>query len=175
MKTSVLPVVLLYVAGAFGLHAAPSEKTEFRTEVVFFEREKFTDARDGYNGTDKGRDYQLEQLKTHLRERAQSFVQPGEKLLVTIKDVDLAGEFEPWRTGAGMSDVRIVKEIYPPRIALTFQLTGANGEVLKQGTRELRDLMFQRTAIGTFDQPLRYEKTMIEDWLRTEFSQVKRS
>jgi Protein of unknown function (DUF3016) len=180
MKTPrIIPTLLTLVAGALGSNAdllAAAEKSESRIEVVFFEREKFTDARDSHLGSDKGRDDILQQLKTHLQERAKSYLQPGESLQVTIKDVDLAGDFEPWRTGGGLGDVRIVKEIYPPRVTLAFRLVDASGEVVKQGTRDLRDLMFQRTAAGMyFDHPLRYEKSMLDDWLRSEFSRVKRA
>jgi hypothetical protein len=174
MKT--ISTKLLFIVGfgsaliSPGLQAAPSDS---RTEVVFFEREKFTDARDSFSGTDKGRDGILEVLKNYLQERAQVYVPEGSKLSVTIKDVDLAGDFEPWRSAA--HDVRIVKDIYPPRISLAFRLTDANGEVVKQGTRDLRDLNFMQTSIGTFNEPYRHEKALIDGWLRTEFERNKKT
>jgi hypothetical protein len=177
MKT--MPIKLLLLAGLGGtlisstVQAAPTEK-QFRTEVVFFERENFTDVRDGNLGTEKGRDNILELLKTYLQERAQAYVPEGSTLSVTIKDVDLAGDFEPWR-GLAAHDVRIVKEIYVPRIKLAFRLTDANGEVVKQGNRDLRDLNFMMGSLGTFNEPYRYEKAMIDNWLRSEFERVKTS
>lgn len=151
--------------------AAPAPA--FRTEVVFFEREKFTDVRDQNLESEKSRDAILDHLKTYLQERAQAYVPEGAKLAVTIKDVDMAGDFEPWRLPAG-HDVRIVREIYVPRIKLAFQLTDANGEVAKQGTRDLRNLDFMRSALGNFNEPYRYEKALIDDWLRAEFPRNKK-
>ena len=89
--------------------------------------------------------------------------------MVTVTDVDLAGDFEPWRS-PNMNDVRIIKELYPPRIDISFKLIGADGEVEKAGTRELRNLAFQMTAaaIPTND-PFRYDKALLDEWLRSEF------
>ena len=53
----------------------PKTKPEYRTDVVFFERDKFTDVKDGSLATEKGRDDILDQLKTYLQQRAQSYAQ----------------------------------------------------------------------------------------------------
>lgn len=178
MKTTLIKSLVLLggFAGAItssGL-AAPTPAPEYRTEVVFFEREKFTDVREQNFDSEKSRDAILDQLKTYIQERAQLYVSEGAKLAITIKDVDLAGEFEPWRAPAG-HDVRIVREIYAPRIKLAFQLTDANGEVVKQGARDLRSMDFMRTAFGNFNEPYRYEKALLDDWLRTEFPRTKKN
>ena len=144
-------------------------KPASRTEVIFFEPQNFTDATDTYNGGDKSRAAVLDQLKDYLQQRVPMYVPEGYTLKITITDVDLAGEFEPWRAGA-LRDVRIVKEIYPPRINLAFKLTNAEGETVKAGERVLRDLTFQMSASpASNNDPLRYEKAMIDEWLRTEF------
>ncbi|HEX2854607.1 MAG TPA: DUF3016 domain-containing protein [Opitutaceae bacterium] len=176
MKTALIKslVMLGGLGGTFLFTGLAAPAPEYRTEVVFFEREKFTDVRDQNFDNDKNRDAILEQLKTYLQERAQLYVPEGAKLSVTIKDVDMAGEFEPWRTPAG-HDVRIVKEIYAPRIKLAFQFTDANGEVVKQGTRDLRNLDFMRNSFGNFNEPYRYEKALIDDWLRAEFPRAKKN
>lgn len=175
MKTTLIKsLVLLSGFGGTLLPASlAAPAPEFRTEVVFFEREKFTDVKDRNLDSEKTRDSILEQLKTYLQERAQLYVPEGAKLAVTIKDVDMAGDFEPGRFPAG-HDVRIVKEIYAPRIKLAFQLTDANGEVVKQGARNLHDPDFMRTAMGSFNEPYKYEKALIDDWLRGEFPRAKK-
>src|SRR5690348_8532907 len=103
---------LLGLAVAAGLAAGP--KTLPRAEVIFFHPDKFTDAADGPRGSDIGRDSNLEQLKDYLVDRANVYIPEGQKLEVTITDVDLAGEVEPWR-GPRFQDTRIVKDIYSPR------------------------------------------------------------
>lgn len=169
-------VVVAGLAGSLALPtllpAAPPSDAESRTDVVFFERERFADVRTNSFHTDEDRDHILNHLKTYLQQQAQAYVPEGAKLSVTIKQVDLAGDFEPWH-GVRAQDIRIVKDIYPPRIDLVFKLTDANGEIVKQGTRQLRDMNFMHSTLGHLSDFLRYEKALFDAWLRTEFSRTK--
>jgi len=63
----------------------------------------------------------------------------------------------------------VIKNIYPPRIDLTFTQTDANGAVVKEGERQLRDPAFMQRGILNSTDPLRFEKRMLDDWLRKEF------
>ena len=175
MKTTrMLLLSALLLAGTEAAHALDPVKGPSQVEVTFFESEKFTDVKDGEFGTDKGREATLAALKEHLVKRASRNLLPGQKLAVTVTDVDLAGEYEPWR-GGQWSDVRIVKDIYPPRISLAFRLMAADGTVLKEGKRDLLDMGFMMKLTDAFrDDPLRYEKELINDWLSTEFRADKK-
>ncbi len=145
-----------------------------RTEVVFVDPEKFTDVRDSYTGTDSGREAILDQLREYFQQETKKLIPEGDKLYISITDVDLAGDFEPWR-GPRWDDVRIVKDIYPPRINLSFRLTDSSGKVLKEGKRDLRDLAFLMKITTTFmDDPLRHEKTLIDDWYHDEFREFRK-
>jgi hypothetical protein len=174
MKTSrILLLSALALAGAGVAHAFDPVKGLPKTEVVFFEAQNFTDARDSYMGSDAGRDATLAQLKDYLVKRATRLLAPGQTLTITITDVDLAGEFEPWR-GPEFSDVRIVRDIYPPRINLTFRVTEADGKVVKEGKRVLRDLAFMdRLTMAFKDDPLRHEKALLDDWMSDDLGSLK--
>jgi hypothetical protein len=153
---------------------SPKAPANQRAEVVFVAPEKFTDVRDSYTGTDSGRDAILDQLREYIEERADKLIPPGDHLLVSITDVDLAGDFEPWR-GPNWADVRIVKDIYPPRINLSFRVTDAAGRVIKEGVRNLSDTAFLMNMTVQFrDDPLRHEKTLLDDWMQREFRELKR-
>ena len=82
----------------------------------------------------------------------------------------MAGEFEPWR-GGGFDDVRIVKDLYPPRINLSFRVVNENGDIVAQGDRKLRDLNFMFGVRTTNSDPLQHEKQLLSDWIRREFRQ----
>ena len=56
---------------------------------------------------------QLEMLRRYLTEVADSYIPDGCKLTMTFTDIDLAGDFEPWR-GPQADDIRIIRDIYPP-------------------------------------------------------------
>ena len=114
----------------------------------------------------------LTQLRDYLVRRTMTCVPDGQKLTITFTDIDLAGDYEPWH-GAEAMDVRVVKEIYPPKLDLEFKLTSADGKVDKEGKRQLRDLLFMSRLSLNRDDPLHFEKSMLEDWLRKEFSPAK--
>ena len=147
---------------------APSENAQ-RVQVQFDHPENFTDLKDSYMATDKGRESYMEMFKDYLQQNASKRLPEGQKLSITFTDIDMAGDFEPWR-GASASDVRIVKAIYIPRLKFTYRITDAAGAVVKEGKAELSDMNFQNNLVGTFNSsdPLRYEKHMLDDWMRDE-------
>ena len=55
-------------------------------------------------------------------------------------------------------------------------LTDAEGHVVKEGRRDLRDLAFLMKITMAFrDDSVRHEKAMLDDWLRAEFPRVRKS
>lgn len=175
MKTPrILLIALLGVAAGGALVAADKAAAPVsRAEVTFVDPDKFTDVRDSYMGSDKGRDGILDQIKDYIQERAKLYVPEGQKLSIKITDVDLAGDFEPWR-GPQLQDIRIVKDIYPPRIALSYALTDATGKVVKEGKRDLRDLAFQMKISINNQDSLRHEKALLDDWLSDDLGRLKK-
>lgn len=130
---------------------------------------QFSEIRNSRNEAEARRGNWVSQLAQHLRKSAQKRLPPGERLEVTITDIDLAGDYEPG-LGVRGHDTRVIRELYPPRVTLTFRRTGADGQVIAEGTRELSDsgfLMGEGTA-GPSSEPLRYEKNLIDRWLSRE-------
>lgn len=164
MKTSTTLLFLAAIAAGSTLTAAEAKPSD--VTVKFKESDKFTDAASRFNsGTDQ---HYLDDLSAHLQKVADREIAPGQKLEVTITDIDLAGEFIP--TNVNMQDVRIIKDIYIPRLTLSFKLLDADGKVIKEGERKLTDLNFMNNIglIGR-DQPLYYDKALLSDWVRKEF------
>jgi len=129
----------------------------------------FSEIRYSRNASESRRGNWVEQLAAHLRKQAQPRLGAGERLEVTITDIDLAGEYEPWH-GPQLYDTRVIRDLYPPRIALTFKRVAADGTTLAEGERKLTDpafLMNSSTA-GLASDPFRFEKSLIERWLQRE-------
>ena len=125
----------------------------------------FTEARHSFGVNAIDADAYLKPLKMYIAERASRILAPGQRLDIEVTDVDRAGEYEPW-LGPNFNNVRIVKDIYPPRIDLDFTLYDANGKVLRAGSRRLRDMGFLSRVGATDQDALRYEKNLIDRWLR---------
>jgi hypothetical protein len=151
--------------------AVPSNKT---VNIVFNNPEKFTDLKSSSMDSEKDREYLLEQLKEYILERAPDRMSDGQTLDITINDVDMAGDYEPW-FGPRVQDIRIIKDIYPPRIDLNFKLTDADGKVAAEGARQLRDLNFMMSTPSIpSNDTLRHEKSLLNNWLGMEFSAVSK-
>lgn len=141
-----------------------------RVDVRWTDPARFADILYSGNRTQAQRGDWVAQLAQHLRKRALKRLPPGERLDVEITDIRRAGLYEPWR-GVGLHDVRVVRDLYPPRMELRFQRTGADGRTIETGERKLVDggFLMRSSAFGDSD-PLRYEKTLIDRWLRDELA-----
>ncbi|HXB01566.1 MAG TPA: DUF3016 domain-containing protein [Opitutaceae bacterium] len=174
MKTLrlLLPVLGLIACGAVRADDTKSTPAP-RVDVVYVNPEKFTDLRDSYADTGRFRDEYLGDLKEHIEKKANKYIPEGQHLALRITDVKMAGDFEPQR-GPRFEDVRIIRDIYPPRINLEFKLTDASGKVLKEGVRKISDINFLATINPYFpDDTLRYEKKLLDDWFYNEFGEAK--
>ena len=94
----------------------PAIGQEAPVQVQYVHAEEFADVGNRRFSDERIRAAYLEQLRSHLAKRAGSLLAAGERLSVSITEVDMAGEFEAWRPPSG--EARIVKDIYPPRIDL---------------------------------------------------------
>ncbi|KAF1045211.1 DUF3016 domain-containing protein [Xylophilus sp.] len=158
------------LSGPSGAAAAPPpEVADGPVRVGFGDPAAFAEARESPRELPGRRNEWLRNLQQHLAHEATRHLAAGQQLDVTITDIRRAGSYEPWRAPQA-EDVRIVKDIYAPRIDLEFTLRAADGSVLRTGARALRDPMFlSRINRYPGSDPLRYEKTLIDDWLASEF------
>lgn len=167
LRGAVLAMAVAMAAGCAQQARRPAPPPGI-VSVTYADPAGFSDARRGPPESDKARRAWLDALALHLSERAAAALPEGQRLAVRITDLQRAGGFEPWR-GPQAGDVRIVRDIYPPRIDLEFKLLAADGGVLREGRRELRDTGFlMRTDMYPGD-PLRFEKTLLDDWVRREW------
>jgi hypothetical protein len=159
-----LCVIVAATLAAPGAYAATAE-------VNFVNPEKFTDAGKRRNYVDS--DTALGGLKEFLVKEAAKLLPADQKLVINVTDVDLAGQYDPRQLAS--REVRIVKETYPPRIDLDFRLLAADGTLLNEGQRNLRDPGFLTSPSLGFDNDyLRYEKAMLDEWMKREFVKGKR-
>lgn len=175
-------IFLLFFALLAATQAAMAAKGRDRAEigqdsrinVQFVEPENFTDIRDSYTSTtDHQREWVLREIRRFLEKRGETALRPDLTLTVRITDIDLAGDFEPWRFRFN-DDIRIVKDIYPTRIKLEFQLMDSAGNVVAEGERKLSDFGHITTFSPSSDA-LRFEKEVLRDWLSREFREYRKA
>jgi hypothetical protein len=159
----------LFATVAIAALAAPSAPPS-RIEVSWAPTEQLSETRN--NPPNRGwlrPDEWMRSLGDRLRKSADRILPPGQQLQVHVDDISLAGRFEPLHR-PGQQDVRVIKEIYSPWMNLHFALLAADGTTIREGDAKLGDPSFLRRAVAADPtDPLRYDKRMIDDWLRREF------
>ena len=108
----------------------------------------------------------LQELSRHLGRRAPAVMSPGQKLSVQLLSVYRAGH-NSWTPGN--DGVRVITDSSPARIELAFTLSDASGATLAEGTRTLRSPEFFAADGGGGGDPLRFERRLLDDWLKNEF------
>jgi hypothetical protein len=136
--------------------------------VVYEHPEKFTDVGRSYFATAQDRAINLTWIREHLERWGAANLPAGQTLTLTITDIDLAGEFEHWR-GPRFDRVRTYRDVFPPRFALRFALADATGAVLREGQRDLTNTDYLVRSTLRSEDPLRYDKTLLDQWLAREF------
>ena len=163
---AILAALALWLGSIAPLTAAAVTPAESSVSVTYVNPEQFTENRlygrqDRFNRIDY-----LAQLKAYLIKQGQAVLKPGQSLHVDITDIRLAGAYEPWR-GPQWSYVRIMRDIYSPRIDLDFRLVDQDGHVLRDGKRVLRDLDYLHSGVpSATGASLYYDKALLRRWLR---------
>ena len=135
---------------------------------------RFTEVRHSGNRWAATEGNWLNTLATYMRKEAEETLPAGHRLELTIVDIKRAGQSEPW-LGPTLQDPRILRDMYPPRMTLRFREVDADGTVLAEGERKLSDPAFLMNASRVNDtDPLRYEKRMVDSWLRSDWRTAAR-
>ena len=150
---------------AVGATVAPAASDQ--VTVAFDHPEKFTDLQDRRFPDERVTNTYVTDLRRFIETHAADHLAAGQRLVVTITDVDMAGELET--RGNLRQDVRILRPATPPRINLAFQVVDAGGNVVKSGERRLTDLDYQHPEYRSYDTTLFFEKKLLSDWLNEEF------
>ena len=142
-------------------------------EITWQDPEKFDDVRSPSASRVKFRERIFKELDKYFNELAEDLPN-GQKLVMNVTNVDLAGNVLPASfagLGRSMSEVRVVKSIYIPRMSFSYQLLSSDGGVLQEEEVKLKDMSFLNSHNRFFSSDtLRYEKNMIAEWFEDEFA-----
>ncbi|MCK8045856.1 DUF3016 domain-containing protein [Shewanella sp. 1CM18E] len=106
----------------------------------------------------------FEQLTKNLNKEASKILKPEQKLEMVVTDLDLAGDVRP-TFGATTNDIRVVKDIYPPRITFSYKIVEGD-KVVMAGDEKLTDMGFMYSINKMNDKPYRYENALLTSWLK---------
>jgi len=161
------PIAIAAILAAPILAAFSTLPARAEITVRFADPVRFSDAALYREGGVRAVEPTVEGLHEHLSRLGRAHLAPGQSLRIEIRDIDLAGRFEPWRPHT--RDVRVLRDITWPRIALRWTLE-EDGAVVAAAEETIRDHGYLgRAADRPADDPLHFEKAMLEDWFRSRF------
>ncbi len=169
MKNLFLAPVL--AAALFSLNpmlgVSAQTKADANVTVRFADPAKFSDASfTEWRNDEKSRGEVLASLEAHLRTLGAK-LPAGQSLAIDVTNVDMAGEYEPFRRSA--QQIRVLRSVTWPRIELSYVLSEGGREVAK-GQETVSDMSYQSHTPRYFaDDRLRYEKAMLDDWFNKRF------
>lgn len=131
--------------------------------------EKFTDIRPG-SGTKKAYQKRVITAFDKIWADLAAKLPAGYSLEVVVTDLDLAGDVEPLfhinGAASGASDIRVVKDIYFPKMTLDYVLYDqTKTEVGRASGVKIKDMGFMQSGnIGLKNREFAYEQLMLEKW-----------
>lgn len=102
------------------------------------------------------------QFTKHFEKLAEKLPE-GYKLGVKITDIDLAGDVR-----FGSTEVRVVKNLYFPRIEFEYMLTDNKGKLIEKGNADLKDMGFMDKIKRGREEEFMHDKRLITDWFESE-------
>ncbi len=172
MKTKQsIAAILGFAALAYSTlgYAITQKSSAAETRVTFEDSAQFTDVKSGPINTEKGENRILASIEKAFQKEADHVLPSGYSLAVTVDDVDLAGDQEPVPPSFG--EYRILKDIYPPRIAFRYTVLDANEREVASGSAALLDMNYLNKAMtpaSRYSDPAAHVNDLIANWSRGE-------
>ncbi|MEJ2513639.1 MAG: DUF3016 domain-containing protein [Gammaproteobacteria bacterium] len=162
--TQNLSRLLLAAAAAAVLSPAGAEAPAVTYQLV--QPTDFTDFDLGRHSADETARVFDDKFRQYVLPLAEELFPGGQHLALEIRDIDMAGEIQPWRN-VDRQPVRYVEFAYPPKMEIRYQLKDAAGGVLAEGEKTLTDPSFDARPVTSHRQePFRIEIRMLESWLK---------
>ena len=135
-------------------------------EVKWSNPDKYRDIDAAQGHRKHFRERLFKSLEKHFAKVASSLPEQ-QKLMLDFTDIDLAGDVD----FSGTKRVRIIKELYSPRLEFSYQLLDADKSVIKTAEVSLKDMGFlMSSGLRYQSKSFGYEKEMFDDWFKKTFA-----
>jgi len=134
-------------------------------EVHWSDPARYTDIMASSGSQEEFQASTFKELEDSIQKLAAS-LPDGQKLEMTVTDLDLAGDVKLTGARTQHQDVRVVKDSYPARMKFHYRLLDASGNVLKEGDEKLQSRTMSAAMRTSSGEPLGMEKRMIRNWFK---------
>lgn len=160
--------LIVFAASSLFAHAATEPTESHPVKIEWQQPEKFTDIRPATESKKRYQERVINAFNKIWLDISKD-LPAGYQLSITMKDLDLAGDVNPMYR-MNQTDVRVVKDIYFPRVKLDYVLTGPQQQEIARGTDvKIQDMSFMSsTGISSMNREFHYEHTMLKRWFEKE-------
>lgn len=157
--------ITITLLAMFTFFALPQAVYAATAEVTWTDHEKYQDIKSSNGGRKHFRERIFVDLEKHFAKLAANLPE-GQVLKINVTDVDLAGDTH----SGGVNQLRIVKDIYAPRMNFSYSLVDADGRIVTSDDIVLKDMNFMMGSNLKYrNKSLGYEKKMLDDWFDDTF------
>lgn len=144
-------------------------------KVTWQDPDKYTDIREGNELRESFREKLFSDFELIFADLAKQ-LPDGYLFEVSVTDVDLAGEVNRMHEmrGRSLENIRIVKNIYRPRIAFDYTLTNAAQGLVVSGKEDIKDAAFlSSSGVSPGKTRFGYEERMLKSWFKKQQREKK--
>jgi len=144
-----------------------SEANAAKVEVQWNNPDKYRDINPGDNNRKAFQARVFKNFEKHFSKLAAKL--PADQILkININDLDLAGDVHH----GGISRIRIVTELFFPRMKFSYQLFNADKTLADSDEINLKDMSFMTGSILRYrNDAFGYDKRMIDNWFNSKFKE----
>lgn len=146
--------------------ALPAHSSE--VDIQWQEPEKYTDIRPSHSSRKKFQARVFKHLGEEFQEVAAQLPE-GYSLSINVTNVDLAGDVR-FNFGTVMREIRIMTDIYSPKLNFSYEVKDANNETVAAGEEKIRDMNYLQRVRSLRSEPFKYERDMIKNWYRKDLA-----
>ncbi|MGZ4957806.1 MAG: DUF3016 domain-containing protein [Methylomonas sp.] len=160
-KYLLLPIAVLASPQALG-----------EVSVRFKAAEQYTDLVGGDSSRPIRDDDLLKELEKHFKELGERYLPKGDLLEISLDDIDMAGPNAPSGT-PDYDDARFNRDMRPPIITLHYIWRDKDGKLKADKREEVTEqnfLIVRGSGYHTNNDPLYYEKDLLDRWFSRTFS-----
>jgi hypothetical protein len=168
-----IAVLIVAALSLNAMAATENAATQNPIKVSWQAPEKFTDIRPASESKKRFQEKVMTAFDKMWADFATDLPE-GYQIEIVMTDVDLAGDVNPMYR-ANHVDIRVIKDIYMPRVKLNYVLTGPQQQEIARATDvKIQDMGFMNSsAIGALNREFHYEHEMLKKWFKkTILSQI---
>lgn len=164
---------MLLACAALLLAGPASAQDEARVAYQLVEPSGFKDFEIRREGVDFTAGVFDQRFQQYFVPRAERLLPQGQRLVLRILDIDMAGDIQPWRNNR-FEPIRYVEFGHPPRMEIEYKLLDPAGGVLAEGREWITDPSFDiRRRTAHQDDTFVIELDMLERWLERLLAERK--